>query len=231
MGEFGNNSSYNSADQMQPREPNPIPESNNSRFNEYIQPSSRMLQGGVVENAPKSVPIQTGITESIPRSGAPLQGNVQDSQLSAGIDANGGIPTYCLRIEDQSPLNRDVLRVPTRTGYHDYHNVFMKQSDYAVVQRAKAAAAMGQISNEQVNLYDDTGHLIQPAPAVNIGGYFSVNYKPSTVVLNLYDSPGMNNAPSYTRHNSLGSAAIPGNLKQKYEKAKPFIQGLLRQLR
>ncbi|MBX9770139.1 MAG: hypothetical protein K2X29_02140, partial [Candidatus Obscuribacterales bacterium] len=62
------------------------------------------------------------------------------------------------------------------------------------------------------------------------GGLFSVNYKPSTVVLNLYDSPTSNQS-TYQRANSRGSAAIPEGLKQKYEKAKPFVNGLLRQLR
>lgn len=229
MGEFGNNNSYNSAEQLPPTAPNYLPESNGQKFYDYIQPASnaksKMLQGGVVEYETKpSMQLQNGVTETQTTKYVPLRANIQDSQLRANVQDNGGIPTTCLRIEDQNHLDRDVFRSPF-TG-QVYHNVFIKESDYAVVQRARATGSM-----EQVNLYDKTGHLIQPVYAAACGGLFSVNYQPSTVVLNLYESPGMNNQQTYQSANRRGSAAIPESLKQKYEKAKPFVQGLLRQLR
>lgn len=236
MGEFEANTS---GEQFPPTAPNYKTES--SPFENYIvqantgNKKNTVLQGGVSDyefktNAQRqngvtdnqvrnNVPLQGAVRDVEVRNNVPLQGAVRGSEIRTSVTDSGGIPTYCLRIEDQNNLDRDVFRSPF-TG-QVYHNVFIKQSDYSVVQRAKGAG-----TTEQINLYDNTGHLITPVYAAAVGGWFTVNFKPSTVVLNLYESPAINQ-----RHNNIGSTAIPEGLKQKYSKYKPLIQGLLKQLR
>jgi hypothetical protein len=222
MGEYGRDYPSYTQDQMPPTAPG-VPTTNQHRFDNYIMPSAQSgkpvaLQGGVTEYGARTQ-IQNGIMDNTARTArsTPLQGNIQDGQLSTGINDSGGIPTYCLRIEDnQRGLDRDVFYSPL-TG-RVYHNVFIKQSDYNVVMKAKA-----QGTREQVNLYDTTGHLIQPVLAGAVGGWFTVDYQPSTVVLNIYDSPSINNGHS--------ASQIPQELKQKFNKFKPFIQRVLNEIR
>jgi|GEM_PF-6408166 len=234
MGEFGTNS-YNSADKIPPTAPNIQPQQDGGRFGEYILIGDNnrnnngrknvTLQGGISETGARTGLQGQGTRDNTARTTAPLQGNIQDSQLRASVNDSGGIPTYCLRIEDQQKhLDRPVFKSPF-TG-QVYQNVFIKQSDYDVVQRARQQGSM-----EQVNLYDNTGHLITPVYAAAVGGLFPVGYQPSTVVLNIFESPNMLAETTNHRSNNKYSAAIPDGIKQKYNKYKPFVQQLIKGIR
>lgn len=227
MGEYSNNYS---AEQL-PTAPNYHQQQNGERFTDYVLPGHYKskpvtLQGGVREFGTGAGIQGQGTLDKATVPAAPLKGNVQDSQLRLNIQDNGGIPTYCLRIEDnRRDLDRDVFKSPF-TG-QVYHNVFIKQSDLAIVNQARTVG-----TREMVNLYDKTGHIICPVLAGAVGGWFPVGYQPSTVVLNIYDAPGMNNqtysATSTTNHKHSEELQ---RLKDKYKKCKPFIQGLLNQIR
>lgn len=211
MGEF---------EQFPAAAPNYKPESNASRFDKYILPMSNtnrkntMLQGGVADYESRTnVQLQNGITDNQHQNNQPLQGAVRDSELRTYVNPNSdtnGIYTSCWKISDaNSGLNRDVFFDPN--SKRTFHDVYLKQSDFPG-------------TSQQVNLYDNTGHVITPVYRSCIGGFFQVTVAPAGITL--YDGPNYQ-----TRHNNPMQGAIPDSLKQKYSKYKPMIQGLLKQLR
>lgn len=231
MGEYGSNYS---AEQLPKTAPDYRQQSNGERFTDYVLPGHYnakrpvMLQGAVTELGTGAGIQGQGSLDKATVPNAPLKGNVQDSQFSQdrqfsqdtqfklNVQDCAGIPTNCLKIEDnRRDLDRDVFKSPF-TG-QVYHNVFIKQSDYAVVAQSRTYG-----SREMINLYDKTGHLICPVLAGAVGGWFPVGYQPSTVVLNIYDSA---NPAANHKQDELQ------RLKDKYKKCKPFIQGLLNQIR
>lgn len=213
MADYGIDNPNYAAEQMPPTSPGA--QLNPHRFDQYIMPNVSTskpvtLQGGVSEYGARTQ-LQNGVTDNTTRTGVPLQGNVQDGRLRAGVSDSGGIPTNCLRIEDADErLDRPVYATSPK---HIYHNVFIKESDKVIVQRAKAQGTF-----EIINLYDDTGHIINPVYAAAVGGLFTVGYKQSSVVLNLFESPNPNRR----------AAGIPEELKQKVNKYKPLLQKALK---
>lgn len=157
-----------------------------------------------------AVMLKGGVAErDTTQTAPPLQGNVKDTEYRAAVNADNGIYTSCWKISDADPrLSRDVFYDPkSRRVFHD---VYLKQSDFPG-------------TSTTVNLYDNTGHVITPVFRSWIGTLFNVTTTPSSITI--YDS--LNNE---TKHDK-SQAAIPDGLKQKYNKYKPVLQGLFKNIR